>query len=466
MKFIDKHLQSQQKQQAQSEVAAAVRQFESVRSGDCRGSEWLGWYQYPKRQGFEELKQIQAFKDALRVPYDSIFLIGVGGSYLGTRAVEHALGHPYAAQLQGRGADLPKPIYYCGHHLSERAMMEIMDVFAHSQPLVVVASKSGTTTEPAVAFRLLRSALEKRLGKEEAQQRIIAITDPEKGALKQLSLTQGYKTFDIPADVGGRFSVLTPIGMLPLALAGYDVDGLMRGADAVYQSLEDMAEAGELAQHPVIRYAASRFGLYQSGIRTEFLASFEPKLHYVMEWWKQLFGESEGKNHQGLLPCNLVYTTDLHSMGQYVQQGPRQMAESFLTVADATSASSGGMERRLRVPASVDNTDQLSYLEGRTLFEVNHWAEVGTAMAHVDGGIGCMELQMASLDAANLGQTFAFFQAACAVSALLLGQNPFDQPGVEEYKTNLFGLLSKPGFEQLGQRLRQRMEASAPAAEQ
>jgi glucose-6-phosphate isomerase len=424
----------------------AVKALNEIKEQVCVGCEWTGWYDYPQRKGFELVKSIKEFKENLDVFYDLIVVVGIGGSYLGTRAVADALTHEHAGAL---GKTM---IVYAGHHVSETGMVEIMDLLAEKQPIINVISKSGTTTEPSVAFRVIRQYMEKRFGKKEATKRIIATTDEEKGALKQLSDEMGYKTFVVPSDIGGRYSVLTPVGLLPLALLDVDIAELMNGADDVFKTLQNCNE-----DHPVLRYAASRNAAFEADKRVEILSFAEPKLRHLVEWWKQLFGESEGKQHKGLLPSSLAFTTDLHSLGQYVQDGCRNLIETFLMFEDATSVGDRNVERRLRIPVTGDNSDELQYLEGRFIDEINQAAMLGSEVAHFDGGVPCMEIKMKKLNERSIGQLFAFFETACGISGAILGVNPYDQPGVEAYKKNLFALLNKPGFESLGEELKKRL---------
>lgn len=428
-------------------LPAAQVAFRHLIDKSCVGAEWTGWFDWPKKHGFALKSQIERFVDELEVSYDLVLVVGIGGSYLGARAVVEALTHAHAALLGG-GHKRPA-VVYAGHNLSEQGLVELLELLDHRRPLINVISKSGTTTEPAVAFRVLRSYLERRFGKAEAAKRIIATTDGQKGALRRLATESGYRQFVVPDDVGGRYSVLTAVGLVPLALAGFSIEKLLDGADQVFRGLQ----APDAGEHAVLRYAAARTAAYKAGKRIELLAFSEPKLSYLAEWWKQLFGESEGKQGNGLFPAALSYTTDLHSLGQYVQEGPRNMLETFLI----DSRNDGLIEKRLRVPRASDNLDELGYLEDRHVSDINEAAMLGTMVAHADGGVPCLALQLPELSEHGLGQLFAFFETACAVSAALLEVNPFDQPGVEAYKKNLFGLLGKPGFEGLGAELRRRL---------
>jgi len=437
-----------------SEATAALA---AVKRGDCAGGEFTGWYDWPRRHGFALAQEVKQHVAGIGRFYDTVVVIGIGGSYLGCRAVVDALTHSFHASLsRGPKAGAKPQVVYAGHNLSEAGLIELLDFLADREPIVNVISKSGTTTEPAVAFRVIRDHMEQRYGKAEAAKRIIATTDGSKGALRRLAGDAGYKTFVVPDDVGGRFSVLTAVGLVPLALAGFDIDSLLTGADQLFRSLD-----GEgLSTHPVIEYATLRRAAFEAGKRVEILAYGEPRLATVVEWWKQLFGESEGKSGQGMFPAGLSYTTDLHSLGQYVQDGCRNLIQTFLNFSETLPAAvrtDQKLERRLRVPHAAHNDDDLGYLEGRHISDINQAAMIGTKVAHSDGGVPSLELNLRELSESSLGELFAFFETACAVSALLLGVNPFDQPGVEAYKKNLFALLGKPGFEELGGELRRRL---------
>ncbi len=418
------------------------------------GGHWTGWFDFPRRQGHELVGQIRSYQDRIKFEYDLVVVVGIGGSYLGTRAVADALGEPIEnALLPNRlgGKNKRLPIVYLGQHLSESSTAETLEIIQHRKPLVNVISKSGTTTEPSVAFRIIREALEKRFGTHEANQRIIATTDPKAGALLELAKAHQYKTFVVPEDMGGRYSVLSAVGLLPLALAQYDIDRLMQGASTLFE--EVIQHPGE---HPATGYAAARSALYESGKKIEILSFNQPKLHFLGEWWKQLFGESEGKDHKGLFPASLTFTTDLHSLGQYAQQGERHLIETFLNFRTDSSTQS------LRVPASDQSQDGLAYLQGTAIEVINDAAMQATLLAHSDGGVDCMSLNLGLLDAFNLGYLLAFFETSCALSGTMIGVNPFDQPGVEDYKRNLFALLGKPGYEELHDQLRPRQSARDP----
>jgi glucose-6-phosphate isomerase len=335
-------------------------------------------------------------------------------------------------------------LLFAGQNISEDYHAELLEVVKSHSAACIVISKSGTTTEPAIAFRLIKQHFEEKYGKAGAKNRIVAITDKERGALRVLAGQEGYATFVIPDDVGGRFSVFTPVGLLPIAVAGFDVDALIKGA-------ADMAihTAKKEHENPAVQYAAVRNALYAQGRKIEVLVNYNPKLHYVTEWWKQLYGESEGKQHKGLFPAGVDFTSDLHSMGQYLQEGERHLFETVLSVAHETHT--------LTIPHDAQNLDELNFLAGKRLCECNKMAELGTLLAHVDGGVPNIHLEIPALDEYHLGGLLYFFEKACGVSGYLLGVNPFDQPGVEAYKKNMFALLNKPGFEQQGETLRKRI---------
>ncbi len=445
-KFFDTGLQAEVEEQMEQ----ARQALRSLDDKSCPGSEWTGWWNYPQCQGLKLAREVANFAESVDVFYDLVLVVGIGGSYLGARAVHESLGHSY----KGIYDDGKPMLIFLGHHLSEPAMIETLDLLKNRQPIVNVISKSGTTTEPSVAFRVIRKYMEDRFGREETSRRIVVTTDKEKGALKKVAAEEKFKTFVVPDDIGGRYSVLTPVGLVPLALARWDIEALMNGADKVFDELKEVLNDGD---HPVLRYASARKVGFQNGKRIEILAYNNPKLFYLIEWWKQLFGESEGKDGKGLFPTGLALTTDLHSLGQYVQDGVRNLMETFLVFEDEAAFSDNAVERSLKVPMAKDNLDQLGYLEGRPIGDINQAAMVATKIAHADGGVPCLGLTVGRLDEYHLGGLLAFFETACAVSGILLGVNPFDQPGVEAYKKNLFGLMGKPGFEEIGTSLKERV---------
>ena len=397
------------------------------------GNDFLGWINLPSSTSRELIKEIDETGAFLRKKSNLLIVIGIGGSYLGAKAVIEALSHNFAC-LKNKN-NIPSVIFagqnLCSDYLSE--LLEILDTKDYS---IAVISKSGTTTEPAVAFRILKSHLEKKVGKERSRELIVAITDESKGALRKMADIEGYKTFVIPDDTGGRFSVLTPVGLLPIAFAGFDIKKLMNGA------LEMEKLTGPeipLNQNPSAIYAAARYALYEAGKKIEILANYNNKLNYFSEWWKQLYGESEGKDGKGIFPASVNFTADLHSMGQYIQEGERHILETVISVKNS--------DRELTIPEDEENHDQLNFLAGKKISDVNKMAGIGTMLAHVDGGVPNIRIELADISEESLGQLIYFFEKACGISGYLLGVNPFDQPGVEAYKKNMFALLEKPGFE-------------------
>ncbi|OIO99725.1 MAG: glucose-6-phosphate isomerase [Bacteroidetes bacterium CG2_30_33_31] len=403
----------------------------SISEKKCAGNEFLGWVNLPSEISENFLKDIEDCAKKIRDNSEYFVIIGIGGSYLGARAVIESLRNSFS----DFDKSAPK-ILYAGHNLSEDYLSEMVNFLKDKSFSMAVISKSGTTTEPAVAFRLLKQLLEKKVGQEAAKERIIAITDKEKGALKILANQNDYKTYVVPDNVGGRFSVLTAVGLLPIAVAGFDISRLVKGA----KKMQEICGASSLlAENPAAHYAASRNILYQKGFKTEILVSFRPKLQYFGEWWKQLFGESEGKEGKGIFPAAVNFTTDLHSMGQYIQDGQRTIFETFITVEKPNKS--------LKIPSEEQNLDGLNYLAGKDIEFVNRRAEMATAIAHVDGGVPVLQIIIPEINENSIGQLIYFFEKACAYSGLILGVNPFDQPGVEAYKKNMFSLLGKPGFE-------------------
>ncbi len=426
------HLPSNLGQESLNQVLPEVKKAkEHLLKGDAAGSDFLGWVNLPEDYDHEEFCRLKADAQRLSAKSKLFVVIGIGGSYLGARMVIEALQSEFASMVRGE-----KPyIVYAGHTLGEDYYSQLLTLLDREDYSVAVISKSGTTTEPAVAFRIVKAHLEKKYGKEEARQRIVAITDARKGALHTIAVQEGYPMYVIPDNVGGRFSVLTPVGLLPIAMAGYDVDQLMQGARDMRKVC---IEKETLEENPAMMYAAARNVLYRSGVKVEMLVSALPNLRYLAEWWKQLYGESEGKEHKGLLPHSLSITTDLHSMGQYVQDGERLMMETMLHVKQPAT--------HVPVPTDEKNLDGINYLVGKSLTEINDCAMQGTIEAHVSGGVPVLELEVERIDEYVLGQLIYFFEFACGLSGYTLGVNPFDQPGVEAYKKNMFRLLGKPGF--------------------
>ena len=396
-----------------------------VTQGGGLGSDYLGWVDPGKIVSAAEVKTIKDLAARIQDNSDALVAIGIGGSYLGARAVIEAVG-------EGRGPQ----VLFAGNSLSAHEHEKTLKAIEGKRFSINAVSKSGTTTEPAVAFRLFRDALEKSVGKDEAKQRIVATTDAKKGALRKFAEEEGYATLVIADDVGGRYSVLSPVGLLPIAVAGIDIDALLQGAKDVAAA----SDTTDVTKNPSYFYAAARNLLYRKGYSTEIFASFEPRLHYVAEWWKQLTGESEGKDHISLFPASVDLTTDLHSMGQWIQQGRRNIIETFVIL--------DGGEPDLKIPAAENDLDELGYLQGKPLFEVNHAAYQATALAHRDGGVPNSTIHLQELTAYSLGALLYFFERAIGVSGYLMGINPFNQPGVEAYKTNMFALLGKPKYEQ------------------
>lgn len=394
------------------------------------GSDYLGWVTLPFDFDKEEFSRIKQAAERIRKSSDALIVIGIGGSYLGAKAAIDALSHTFHNQMDGT-----TQIYFAGQNISSTYVSHLLELLEGKDVSINVISKSGTTTEPAIAFRIFRDYLEKKYGKEEAKKRIYITTDKEKGALKQLANEEGYETFVIPDDVGGRYSVLTAVGLLPIAAAGLDIDKMMQGAQAAAEKYNNP----DLATNQSYQYAAVRNALYRKGKTIELLVNYEPALHYVSEWWKQLYGESEGKDHKGLFPASVDFSTDLHSMGQYVQEGRRDLIETVVQIAKP--------KVELTIQKDAANLDGLNFLAGKTMDEVNKNAYQGTVLAHVDGGVPNMVVELDELNEFTFGEMVYFFEKACGISGLLMGVNPFDQPGVEAYKKNMFALLGKPGYE-------------------
>ena len=407
------------------------------------GNDFLGWTTLPSEMTKEFIKDIKDQAELLRKKSQVFVVVGIGGSYLGARAVIEAISHQFGSLLN-RADDTQ--IVYAGHNMSEEYMVELLELLDQKDYSMAVISKSGTTTEPAVAFRILKNHLENKYGKEEARTRIVAITDKAKGALKTLANEEGYKTYIVPDNVGGRYSVLTPVGLLPIAVAGIDIEELVNGALA----METYCKENQNCDNVVAQYAVARQALYHDGKTNEILVSYEPRLHYIAEWWKQLYGESEGKEGKGIFPASDTFTTDLHSMGQYIQEGLRNLFETIISVEKPT--------KEIRIPLADNDLDQLNYIAGKRLSEVNHTAETATILAHVDGGVPNIIIQIPEISASTIGELIYFFEMGCALSGYMLEVNPFDQPGVEAYKKNMFALLGKKGFEERAEDLRKRIE--------
>ena len=405
----------------------AVKQLSVLRNGTGRGNDFLGWLHLPDTIA-KQIKPIKACADRLKKQAEITVVIGIGGSYLGAKAVMEALSDPFHR-------DVKHTVVFAGHTLSEDYHASLLDFLGNKKFNIVVISKSGTTTEPAIAFRVLRDHLRTFVGQDTSKY-IVTVTDAAKGALHNLSVKEGYESFVIPDNVGGRYSVLTPVGLLPLALSGLDIDAFALGMKDMAKQLR---EGNDTSTNMAVVYAAARNYLYGKGFTTEILVSFEPSLMYLAEWWKQLYGESEGKEGKGIYPSSVVFTTDLHSMGQYIQQGERKLFETMISVEQP--------RHKLIVPASDDNSDGIGFIAGKSMTEVNHKAEAGTRLAHIDGGVPVMTVNIKKIDEYTLGQLMYFFEISCGISGYVLGINPFDQPGVESYKKNMFALLGKPGYE-------------------
>jgi len=393
------------------------------------GNDFLGWKTLPIDIDEALISQCESVRDSWSaLGVDFVVAIGIGGSYLGAKCAIEALSHSFIE---------PKTkVVFAGNNLSEDYLAELMDLVEKKNAACIVISKSGTTTEPAVAFRIMKEYLEKTYGKDGAAKRIVAITDAKKGALKTLSTQEGYKTFIVPDNVGGRYSVLTPVGLLPICVAGFDIRAMLKGAA---QEREQLLKKG--ADNAAVKYAAMRNLLYSEKDKpVEILVTYNPKLTFLAEWWKQLYGESEGKDGKGIYPASVANTADLHSMGQFIQEGSRIMFETVINVENAA--------RTVVIGSDPQNLDQLNYLAGQRVGHCNAMAQLGTKIAHIDGGVPQMEVSIDKVDEANLGAIFYFFEFACGVSAYLLGINPFNQPGVEAYKKNMFALLRKPGYEE------------------
>ena len=423
--------------------SAAIANIEALHRKTGRGSDFTGWVNLPNEIKAEEFAAYENVMQSLKGKVDFLVVIGIGGSYLGTRAVHEALSHSFSFLKAGH--DYPE-LLYAGHNIGEDYMAELLEILTHRTFALAVISKSGTTTEPAIAFRILKNHLEKKVGKENAKDLIIAITDANKGALRKLASDEGYRSFVIPDDVGGRYSVLTPVGLLPLAVAGHDVKSLVSGARKMLEYTNSLISFEE---NPAALYAATRNALYREGKNIEILANFNHKLAYMAEWWKQLFGESEGKENKGIFPASVNFTTDLHSMGQYIQEGMRCIFETVISVKEPGFT--------LRIPQETHNLDELNYLASKRLDKVNKMAELGTLLAHEDGGVPNIQVEIPEINEYYLGQLMYFFELACGISGYLLGVNPFDQPGVEAYKKNMFALLEKPGFEEATKKIRERL---------
>lgn len=434
---------------SKEEVEKIKKEAESaqkvVEKGTGEGSDFLGWVNLPYDYEKEEFARIKKAADKIKSDSDVLVVIGIGGSYLGARAAIEALNHSFYNMLP-KGKRKTPEIYFAGNNISSVYFKDLMDVLDGKDVSVNVISKSGTTTEPAIAFRFFKSFMEKKYGKEEARKRIYATTDKSKGALKSLADAEGYEAFVIPDNVGGRYSVLTAVGLLPIAVSGVDIDELMKGAQDAAKDYS--SENG--GENAALTYAAVRNGLYRSGKLSEIMVNFEPYMHYFSEWWKQLYGESEGKDHKGIFPASVDFTTDLHSMGQFIQDGTRMLFETFINIESVSKEET--------IISDEENIDGLNFMAGKTMDYVNKKAFYGTVLAHNDGGVPTIIINVPEMNAYYFGKLVYMFEKACGISGYMLGVNPFNQPGVEAYKKNMFALLGKPGYEDMKEKLESRLK--------
>ncbi|MBQ5605723.1 MAG: glucose-6-phosphate isomerase [Prevotella sp.] len=416
---------------------------EALENGTCPGNDFLGWLHLPSSITPEFIKEIQDCANVLRENCEVVVVAGIGGSYLGARAVIEALSNSFAWLVNNKNNPT---ILYAGNNISEDYLAEMTEYLKDKKFGVINISKSGTTTETALTFRLLKKQCEAQRGKEEAKKVIVAVTDAKKGAARTCADKEGYTSFIIPDNVGGRFSVLTPVGLLPIACAGFDIQQLVAGA----QDMEKQCGIDTpFEENPAAVYAAIRNGLYNDGKKIEIMVNYHPKLHFVSEWWKQLYGESEGKDGKGIFPASCDFTTDLHSMGQWIQEGERTIFETVISVEEPN--------KKMLFPEDEENLDGLNFLAGKRVDEVNKMAELGTRLAHVDGGVPNIRISVPVLNEYYIGQLIYFFEIGCGISGLLLEVNPFDQPGVEAYKKNMFALLDKPGYEAESKAIKERL---------
>ena len=431
----------------------AVKAFEpkvkeaqqALENGTCPGNDFLGWLHLPSSITTEFLDEVQAVADTLREKCEVVVVAGIGGSYLGARAVIEALGNTFGWLVQ----DGKNPvILFAGNNIGEDYLFELTEYLKGKRFGVINISKSGTTTETALTFRLLKKQCEAQMGKEEAKHVIVAVTDAKRGAARTCADKEGYKSFVIPDNVGGRFSVLTPVGLLPIACAGFDIKKLVLGAQDMERACGKDVPFDE---NPAAQYAAVRNGLYQNGKKIEIMVNYQPKLHFIAEWWKQLYGESEGKDNLGIFPASCDFTTDLHSMGQWIQEGERTIFETVISVEQP--------DHQVDFPFDEENLDGLNFLAGKRVDEVNKMAELGTRLAHVDGGVPNIRISVPCLNEYYIGQLIYFFEIGCGISGNVLGVNPFNQPGVEAYKKNMFALLDKPGYEADSKAIKARLES-------
>lgn len=439
---LDKVLSFVGKAEIEGKAALAKQYNEVLHKGSGKGNDFLGWLNLPTSITAAHLDDIQATANTLR-QCEVVVVVGIGGSYLGAKAVIEALSNSFDWLQKDRKNPV---VVYAGQNIGEDYIAELLAFLKGKSFGIINISKSGTTTEPALAFRILKKELEDSVGKESAKKRIVAVTDAARGALHTLAKKEGYKMYVIPDNVGGRFSVLTPVGLLPIAVAGFDIKKLVEGAAFMEKNTTpDIPFEKNLAE----QYAVTRNELYKKGKKIEILVNFNPKLHFFAEWWKQLYGESEGKDNKGIYPAAVDFTTDLHSMGQWIQEGERTIFETVISVANA--------HQKVEVPADAEDLDGLNFLVGKRVDYVNKMAELGTQLAHVDGGVPNLKIEVPELTEYYLGQLIYFFEKACGISGYILEVNPFDQPGVEAYKKNMFALLNKPGFEKAHEEIQKRL---------
>lgn len=438
---VDQYVSKDELDNIQAQVTLADK---DLREGTGAGNDFLGWIDWPENYDKEEYDRIKKTAEKIQDNSEVLIVIGIGGSYLGARAAIEFLSHSFVDQLDGETRKAPK-IYYAGNNISSTYLADLVEVVKDKDFSVNVISKSGTTTEPAIAFRVFKELLTEKYGEVQLKDRIFVTTDAKKGALKTLADAEGYETFVIPDNIGGRFTVLTPVGLLPIAVAGGDIDELMRGA----QDARKAYASSDLSENEAYQYAAIRNILYRKGKTIEMLVNYEPRLRFFNEWWRQLFGESEGKDQRGIYPTSGNFSTDLHSVGQYVQDGRRDLMETVVNIQNPA--------RSIDIPKQADDLDGLGYLEGKDVDFVNDNAFQGTLLAHVDGGVPTFVLNAPDTSAYTLGHLFYFFEIAVGISGYLNAVNPFDQPGVEAYKENMFALLGKPGFEELSKKLQDRL---------
>lgn len=429
------------REQIDSFNGAGANALNLLENGTGAGNDFLGWLHLPSSISKESLTEIENVANTLRTECEYVVAIGIGGSYLGAKAVISALSDSFAELKPSNGAR----VLFAGQNIGEDYLYELVELLKGKKFGIVVISKSGTTTEPAIAFRLLKDLLVAQEGKEFAARHIVAVTDANRGAMRQLANAEGYKSFIIPDNVGGRFSVLTPVGLLPIAVAGFDIKKLVEGAVAMEKAT---AEAND--ENPAYLYAKTRNALYNSGKKIEILVNYNPKLHFLAEWWKQLYGESEGKDKKGIFPASVDNSTDLHSMGQWIQDGERTIFETVISVAE--------QQHELRIPRDEADGDGLNYIADKRVDEVNKMAELGTALAHIDGGVPNLHITLPSLTEYYIGQIIYFFEKACGISGYILDVNPFNQPGVEAYKKNMFALLEKPGYEEASKAIQAKLK--------